>query len=177
VLIVCEGGKTEPKYLGRLRDVHRLSSANIRITPADGTDPLTIVRFAEQEFNAGDYDRVFCVFDRDDHTTYDAALQKIGTMPNFSAITSWPCFELWVLLHFEYTAAPRTRQQALHDVVQHYTAYTKGSDTVYDDLSSTLSEAIKRAKRLAKEGDEQKFQNPATKMHDLVQYLMTLRPA
>lgn len=39
VLIVCEGEKTEPQYFNGLRLAERLSSANIRVTPADGSDP------------------------------------------------------------------------------------------------------------------------------------------
>ena len=59
VLIVCEGKKTEPYYFRGLRLHYRLSSANIEIMPADGTDPLSIVSFAQTRL--GDYDRAFCV--------------------------------------------------------------------------------------------------------------------
>jgi hypothetical protein len=33
VLIVCEGGKTEPQYLQEIRDAFKLSTANIREWP------------------------------------------------------------------------------------------------------------------------------------------------
>ena len=62
VLIVCEGEKTEPHYFGGLRLHYRLSSANIEITRAHGTDPMSIVSFAEARL--GNYDRAYCVFDR-----------------------------------------------------------------------------------------------------------------
>lgn len=72
VLIVCEGEKTEPNYFSDLKDHYRLSNANIAVTRADGTDPLSIVRTAKnlqaKEHRQGDrYDRVYCVFDRDRH--------------------------------------------------------------------------------------------------------------
>jgi hypothetical protein len=57
VLIVCEGKKTEPYYFGGLRLHYRLSSANIEITPANGTDPMSIVSFAEARLD--EYDRAF----------------------------------------------------------------------------------------------------------------------
>jgi hypothetical protein len=175
VLIVCEGGKTEPNYLDRLRAVRRLSSANIRITPADGTDPMSVVKFAEKESARGEYDRVFCIFDRDEHATYDAALRRVAKLKNFSAIISWPCFEIWLLLHFIYSAAPRSRDEAYAEVRRHYPSYRKGSGTVFDDLSNKLDQAIQHAKRLMNENSISGSSNPATLMHELVEYLMKLR--
>ena len=48
VLIVCEGTKTEPFYFDGLRVAERLSSANIKVTPAVGSDPMSIVQYAER---------------------------------------------------------------------------------------------------------------------------------
>src|SRR5882724_5542356 len=109
VLIVCEGGKTEPRYLGQLCARYRLSNANIRITPADGTDPVSIVSYAIAEMNG--FDRAYCVFDRNGHDNYADALRQISTSKEgregrLFSITSWPCFEVWVLLHFLYSDAP-----------------------------------------------------------------------
>ena len=75
VLIVCEGAKTEPYYFLGLRKHLRLSNANIIIADKKtGIDPLSVVNFAIKEFNKDPcYDRVYCVFDKDKHTTYAAA--------------------------------------------------------------------------------------------------------
>jgi hypothetical protein len=82
VLIVCEGEKTEPNYLTGLRDELQLSSANIKVLGI-GADPLTIVNYAIEEYNRyKDYDQVYCVFDKDQHATYQAALNKIATCQN-----------------------------------------------------------------------------------------------
>jgi hypothetical protein len=176
VLIVCEGGKTEPNYLDRLRAVRRLSNANIRITPADGTDPLSVVKFAEKESALGDYDRVFCIFDRDEHATYDPALQRVARLgKKFTAITSWPCFEIWLLLHFVYSDAPRSRDAAYAEIRRHYPSYSKGSKNVFDDLLERLDQAVQHAKRLARENISNGSSNPATSMHELVEYLMKLK--
>jgi hypothetical protein len=175
VLIVCEGGKSEPNYLGRLREIHRLSMANIRITPADGTDPMSVVAFAEKECARIEYDRVFCVFDRDEHANYHAAVTRAANLPRFSAITSWPCFEVWILLHFIYSAAPRDRGALYNEVRRHYPGYTKGCKTVYDDLASQLEWALRHGRQLTSENSRSGSLNPATKMHDLVQYLIGLK--
>lgn len=111
VLIVCEGAKTEPNYFEEIRDVYRLSTANIDICGEEcGSDPLSVVNYAIKKFRKNpDYDRVYCVIDRDKHTTFDAAMDKLrqtklGKGVTFTAITSDPCFEFWLLLHFGYTS-------------------------------------------------------------------------
>src|SRR5215213_4074645 len=73
VLIGCEGKKTEPNYLQGLKSEYRLSNANIRIVHPSATDPTSIVRFAEAELRDGEYDRVYCVFDRDSHVSFASA--------------------------------------------------------------------------------------------------------
>jgi hypothetical protein len=75
VLIVCEGTKTEPSYFTRLRIAHGLSNVNVRVESAPGTDPMTIVTFGEGAI--AENDRVYCVFDRNGHANYDAAVTRI----------------------------------------------------------------------------------------------------
>jgi len=111
ILIVCEGGKTEPNYFSELKKAFRLSNTNVRIF-GRGADPLSVVNFAIKTFRQEpEFDRVYCVFDRDRHTTYDSALDKVrrtrlGKGTKIFAISSVPCFEFWLLLHFIYTTKP-----------------------------------------------------------------------
>ncbi|MCU7905251.1 MAG: RloB family protein [Candidatus Thiodiazotropha sp. (ex Epidulcina cf. delphinae)] len=74
VLIVCEGSKTEPHYLQELIDYLELNSANVKIDGSCGSSPNTVVGYARQKYtqekrNNDAFDRVFCVFDEDTHTT------------------------------------------------------------------------------------------------------------
>jgi len=126
LLIVCEGSKTEPWYLGEIRQQLRLPSANVQVQPAAyGTEPLRIVEYPERLFTEGqralgiharNFDRVVVVFDRDEHHTYHSALRRVaalnGRLENdervkvpFEAAVSVPCFELWLLLHLKDPAA------------------------------------------------------------------------
>ena len=187
VLIVCEGTKTEPAYFTRLKILHRLSSANIKIMPADGNDPMSIITFAENAASKDDYDRIYCVFDRNEHTNYAAALQRIadsseGKAGRLIAITSWPCFEIWVLLHFKYSSAAfvkTSRESACDKVVgevrRHLRVYVKGYKTIFDELSPKLPTALQNAKRLQRENAKTGSDNPGTKVHDLVEYLLNLK--
>jgi RloB-like protein len=71
------------------------------------------------------------------------------------AITSWPCFEIWVLLHFHYTTAPVTAtgnksagDKVLAEVVKRMGNYTKGDRGIFEALAPRLSTALANAKRL-----------------------------
>ena len=186
VLIVCEGKKTEPHYFGGLRLHYRLSSANIEITPANGTDPMSIVAFAEARLDQ--YDRAFCVFDRDGHQNYDTAVARVAQSAKTNAdklvaITSWPCFELWILLHFDYIAAPFNRagtksscERLISELLKHVPNYTKGQRPIYDLLVSKTPDAIRHAVRLQRENRQTGSTNPSTRVHELVKYLVALRP-
>jgi hypothetical protein len=184
VLIVCEGQKTEPLYLKRLCFIHKLSSANIEVVSAPGTDPMNIVTFAEERLSG--YDRAYCVFDRDGHANFDAALGRISALAasgrNIFGIVSWPCFEFWLLLHFVYSSKSYTRSDRLSsceavikDLKQHLPEYEKGRQSVYDELRPKQMTAIANAMRLAAENLQTGSVNPSTRMHELVDYLMNLR--
>jgi predicted secreted protein len=136
---------------------------------------MSIVAFAEREFAKKDYDRAYCVFDRDEHDNYFDALHRITTLPKFYAVPSWPCFEIWILLHFKYSTAPRNRHEAFDEVKKCYPAYTKGCKTVFDDLAHSLENALQNAQRLHGENTKNGSVNPATKMHELVNYLIGLK--
>lgn len=90
LLIVCEGSKTEPQYIDEIRQDLRLTTTHIRVIgPGYGTDPLSVVDYAEHLFLNGDrrqkispreFDRIVTVFDRDDHEKYYPALEKIANL-------------------------------------------------------------------------------------------------
>jgi hypothetical protein len=113
ILIVTEGEKTEPQYFDEIRKKLRLSATHIAIADSSyGTEPGQIVECAADLFRARgkEFDQVFAVFDRDEHRTYHEALDacpraKLRNDENrhvtLRAVPSNPCFELWLLLHYE----------------------------------------------------------------------------
>jgi hypothetical protein len=184
VVIVCEGRKSETFYFEAIKTKYRLSNANIRVTSAPGTDPMSIVKYAEKLVEENEYDRAYCVFDRDSHSTYDQAIARIGASPRgvLRAITSWPCFELWLLLHFKYTTRPFNpvgRKSAgarlLAELRRHYPAYEKGSRTAFSDTSAKLHDAMKNALKLSEHNRRCNSANPSTLVHVLVDYLTTIK--
>jgi hypothetical protein len=188
VLIVCEGAKTEPNYFQGLKVTHRLSSANIKVMPADGTDPMSIVRFAIEEIaRTPEYNKVYCVFDRNGHANYDQALDLVARSPlgragQLVAITSWPCFEIWLLLHYEYTTAEfvatGTRsacEEVIRRLKRHYPDYDKRRAEVFSETAQHLPTAMRNARQLFRFNQQNDVTNPGTGVHTLVEYLTTLK--
>ena len=105
-LIVCEGSKTEFNYFRDLRADLGIDPKQVHIPKNDGNTPDRIVAHAlalydEDDLSGDAYDKVYCVFDRDTHSTFDESVQRIKELKSerkskpFEAITSTPCFEDW----------------------------------------------------------------------------------
>lgn len=196
ILIVTEGSKTEPLYLEEIRAVHHLHSANVEVQPGQlGTAPLQVVRYAQQLFEKGDprkgirsksFDRVYAVFDRDDHDSYrnalDLAKSLDGKLRNddrqpvsFKAIASIPSFELWLLLHYEDIQAPMHRDEVMDRLKQHIPGYDKGAGGAFATTRNGLDTATQRAQALAVKFNAYTDPDPFTALHELVTLLTTLR--
>ncbi|MBW4054464.1 MAG: RloB domain-containing protein [Proteobacteria bacterium] len=190
VIIVCEGAKTEPNYFREIRDAYRLNTANIDICGQEcGSDPLSVVNYAIRKFREDkDYDRVYCVFDRDKHATFDAAIDKLGQTRLgkdvvFKAITSEPCFEFWLLLHFGYTTrqfcAPGNASNcelvlAELNKKEQIPGYCKGAGNIFALTKERLSDAIRHANQLQQHNLATGTNNPSTNIHELIEYLISL---
>ena len=187
VLIVAEGQKTEATYFAEVAKHYRLSTANVVIL-GQGADPARVVREAiklkRREQQSGDaYDRVFCVFDRDSHATFEAASQR-ATANGVELARSWPCFEYWLLLHFKFTRRPYVHtgartpcDQCIHEFRQHVPDYHKAQHDVFLTLLPYLEKAKGNATRAHQDCVATGERNPATEVHDLVSFLQQLKPS
>ncbi|MGO1298002.1 MAG: RloB family protein [Vibrio sp.] len=189
ILIVCEGEKTEPNYFRELVNFYKLNSANVERDRSCGSSPKSVLERAEElalsESNKGDaYDRVYCVFDKDSHETYDETIRKIANKQPvniFYAAISVPCFEYWLLLHFEYTTKPfhRTGKSSVADEVIKYLKkympkYSKADCNVFCQLVEQLDFAKVNSRRSLEFAKQNHTDNPSTKIHELVDYLQSL---
>ena len=154
--MVCEGERTEPLYFHALKDRLRLRTLDVKGT---GDDPRTLVDFAkrlrdEEERRGDGFDFVYCVFDRDMHPAFKEA-SDVAQRSGIGLARSWPCFEFWLLLHFEYSRkayARRGRRSAcdacIQDLRRHIPNYSKGDRAYLDGLWDHLDAAIDRARRV-----------------------------
>lgn len=196
VLVVSEGSKTEPLYFDEIRIDLRLPTANVAVAPSDlGTEPIQVVQYAQQLFEWGDqhkgierraFERVYAVFDRDDHRSYFDALKLAesldGKLRNdakqlvvFKAIASVPSFELWLLLHYEDVQAPLHRDEVMRRLKQHIPGYEKGAGRAFAITRAHLAVAAQRAERLVARFTAYDDPEPFTAIADLVALLTTLR--
>lgn len=185
VLVVCEGERTEPLYFLDLAARYRLSMANIEVVGI-GADPKSVVskakKLCSRENRHGEkFDKVYCVFDRDEHATFDAARDEAGAS-GVELATSWPCFEFWLRLHFGYSRHPYARaggksaaQNCVEDVKRWLPGYTKGADGVFGQLEERLEEAKGNAERASADAWATDDFNPSTDVHKLVDYLQSLK--
>lgn len=190
VLIVCEGGKTEPNYFIELVDHYKINSANVAIDGSCGSSPRSVFERAEslyqaEEIKGDSFDRVYCVFDKDRHVTYDETLASIVSKKpssTFYATTSVPCFEYWLLLHFEYTTKPYARagsssvgNEVLKKLVAVMPDYEKGGKKLFSSLFEQLEFAKSNAARALQEANDNHTDNPSTNVHELVEYLQNIK--
>lgn len=196
LLIVCEGEKTEPQYLREIQQAYRLATAHVQVLHSQiGTEPQQVLEYALAVFKEGDrerglhpreFDRIIVVFDRDDHRTYHAALAQAeaqngklrndnGVAVPVDAVASVPCFELWLLLHFEDVLAPLHRHEALERLKTHLPGYEKGGGGHWLATQARLGEATTRAQRLTELSNAFDGIQPYTVMHELVSRLVHLK--
>ena len=183
VLIVCEGEKTEPCYFKDLCRDLRISSSVV-VTGDSDSDPQSVVAYGIQEYRRdGDFDCLYCVFDRDTHdrNNFRGAIKKLKhNDANAYWSVSYPCFEYWILLHYENTASPYSHpsspcSQVIKDIKQHISGYGKGMRDLYQETKPHLDDALERSKRRWAQAKGTQSYNPSTKVHKLVTYLQNIR--
>lgn len=186
-LIVTEGSKTEPLYFEDIRQKKSISSVHIDVIPSIGTEPTQIVDYAIKKFKeTREFERIYAVFDRDDHKTYQDALQKAAWQDNqlknsegqkvrFFAIPSVPCFELWLLLHYQDLFAFSHRSEVINRVGAHIKDYAKGMKGIYARTEPHISAATKRAAHLRGRFNAASGNDPYTDADQLVDWLRSLK--
>lgn len=189
VLIVCEGN-TEKAYFDKYRIKYRQSGIQVIAVSGDHTDAVGIVNDAIEKMNEDgnpiDFDEgdsVWCVFDSDRNTPAQLAKAKtLADKNGINIIFSNPCFEVWLLLHLEYTSSPfNSADEVITRLKLHpqMNNYQKGCYN-FDLLESEQDIAIERAEQLIKEHENQdikqysKNSKPSTNAHELVSFLKNL---
>ncbi len=196
VLIVCEGEKTEVIYLNALVVSLGLTTANVEVCGDCDSAPKSVVDFGLEKYKTdNDYDLIFFVFDRDSHPSYDEALRSISGLSkskkfnssHLKAITSFPCFEIWFLLHFEAHSRPYVAgggKSPCGNLIsalkkkEGFEHYEKGHSGHFEELHNRLHQAKLNSARTLQQsienGSAEHHGNPSTLMHTLVEALQDI---
>lgn len=187
-LIVCEGTKTEKRYFEdarRVLGVHQ-GQAVVEVESGDGTNPRNIVdtarRLRDQAKKEGNaFSVVYCVFDRDEHAHYAASIERAKWLA-MRSITSVPCFEYWVLLHFRNHGAPYARSGGRSpcdccrdDLLAEWPDYTKNRKRLYTELKPRLDDARRRAEQRLQAVTREGSNNPCTEVHRVLDAMAALK--
>ena len=132
-LIVCEGKNTEPDYFRKFK----LKTATIKVV-GEGYNTISLVQQAKELNEEGEYDQVWCVFDKDDFKNFNNAIQKAEQL-SFKVAWSNQAFEYWLLLHFEDHQGGAMDRTLYYDKIN---AYLKPFNLFYDKDSKRINDRI-----------------------------------
>lgn len=177
VLVICEDRVSSHNYLLRAAQ-HFRASAIVEVNHCGKTDPKGITEAAIKRKR--DYDKVYCVIDRDSHVNFhDAIALAAGTKGKVQLVISNPCFEYWLILHFSYTRKgyrssgnQSAGEKALKELlsIKEMSAYEKGkTKSLFDALLPYLETAEKHASAGLKDAEDCGEFNPTTQIHLLLQ--------
>jgi hypothetical protein len=179
-LIVCEDDKSAPNYFEALKRFLGLSAVSVEVVGSEGhSQPIQVVKRAIErklvaaQRNSGTepFKHVWCVIDGD----YGPAISNARSSAQAKGIKlaiSTPCFEYWVLLHFEDTASAfQNCDSVITCLKRHIQGYEKGR-CAFDSVVKNMQLACKRAQRIRENGKVShplpEKQNPSTEVYLLV---------
>ncbi|WP_426004177.1 RloB family protein [Paenarthrobacter sp. NyZ202] len=176
---MSEGKVTEPEYFTDVKD--RLRDDLIQVRTVGGVgDPLQVVEHAvrlkrdalkvakQQRDDNLSFDHVWCVFDVDDFTRIPTAL-SLAKREKINVAVSNPCFEVWPLLHFTYTTAYLSSEEAAERLRVYMPDYDKSLDCSL--LRGNFQKARAAAKKLDTEHEKNgspSRHNPSTQVWSLI---------
>lgn len=171
-LVACEGLVTEPDYLFGLAKRCKLK---LDVKKAAGA-PLGMLDAVRKQKNKGRYDQVWLVFDKDAIPDEDIERTfREAERDSVKIAFSNPCFELWLLLHFQSTSLNGNCSNLTVTLRNHLLGYNKAlTDKHHQALQSRLLVAVANAKELVHKEQSRRDvctqvpSCPYTTMHELV---------
>ena len=179
-LIYCEGERTEIDYLEALQEVPEIrdgASVEIRIDYGTaGSVPMKLVEAAVDgpgiENEDDEIDEVWCVFDVEwpkNHPKLNASLQLAHSHGVRTAVSN-PCFEYWLVLHFEQPLDWLTSKDA--EILRQQFDQSKGKEVDGTTYMHRRAKAVRQARYVKgwHERAEHEFpmDNPSSDMYVLL---------
>ena len=165
ILIAC-GGESERAYFEDIRK--ETWQRGVRITvKVYGKAPATIAKKLRGEKEV--FDKIYCVIDNEFPSKQIKQLEKYGEV-----ILQTPCFEVWVYIHYCYTAAQLSAKEWLNKIREKLPNYKKG-ESCWRELKPYLNKACKHAERLDRHHSETSGTNgdPSVCVHRVIDELKT----
>ncbi len=190
-LILCEGETEENYFQGLIsQDKYRrkFSSVDVKIFKPKYHSPLGLVKYAKlkikvakQEKNA--YDFVWVIFDRDGHAKIPDAFEVARiSNPEIKIAFTIPCFEYFVLLHFEKTTKPFIKcDSVISQIKKKWLPDYEKASNIFETLLPNKDIGISNSKWVIEQFSDEidsgkRIYELSTysNIHDLVEYLYEL---
>ena len=163
--VFCEG-ETEVAYTEMLRSHYRLPIHIIaKKTLQNVTTSLVERCKAMYVQTAGD--RTYLMYDLD----VAEMLERLHKVKGAVLLCSNPCFELWLLLHYQAVTARLSSADCMKKLTTVAKQYKKGS--LADEMVKQLNDNARKASERAK--DLQAYGNPSTTVYRLVEELQRMK--
>jgi len=172
--LFCEGQNTEPDYFSAVRN-ELYGAVLVEIKGGVG-EPRTVAEKARDHIRQKrknsfqEKDKVWAVFDRDDHQKFDEAV-GICEANEIGVARSNPCFELWLVLHerdYDSSDGPEAVQRELERLRPEY---DRKGRKIPDcrEMVQRLSDAEERSYRQLNRrfGEDNPFGRPSTTVGEL----------
>lgn len=167
VLVVCGAEKTEPRYFDGLKQAYRNSAVNVTIKKK-GASPEDVVRYAVKlrDQSRGAYEETWCVLDVDDFDLTRSI--SLARKHRVNLAISNPCFEYWLLLHFESCSAYLAGcSEVVRRLVKHVPHYEK-NELKFADFGPWVEPAVERVREIGCELGGEHRRNPSSGVWALV---------
>ncbi|WP_233225499.1 RloB family protein [Amycolatopsis sp. CA-126428] len=167
LLVVCGARATEPAYLEGLKRARRNPAVKVKVK-VKAADPEAVVRYAAQlsDRTSGAHDEVWCVVDVDEFDLERAVVLARSLRVNLAV--SNPCFEYWLLLHFEACAAPvKCYRDVERRLLRYVPGYSKSALRFAHDEPG-VDAAVQRSRH----PDAGHARNPSTQVGLLVEKML-----
>ena len=148
-IIATEGAATEPAYFEIFQD--RDTTIKVRLLDSrHKSAPLKVLKRAEQYITKQRLrknDAVWLVLDRDNWP--ESALNEVWNrcqVKKFNLAVSNPCFEYWLLLHFENGSGVSNANNCRDKLLRYLPNFAKGHVEI-EKLKTRIQTAIENAER------------------------------
>lgn len=160
IVIISEGQKTEKLYFGALKNKFQRKII-IEIPNHSRQSPENLVAYLNSKnysstlnLNKRDSnykgDSLFIVFDLDDNDQDKLNEAKSLCDRYTELILSNPCFEIWFLLHFEYTTSPFANQNEVETRLKRYIPDYQKTKCIFKTIEDKTDMALTNTKKLEK---------------------------
>jgi len=187
-VLATEGVCTEPEYFLGLRE--HLHSSRVHIEVLERPSPsfsapqhvLRVLDEFRRKYEIASGDQLWMVIDRDSHSWTAKALGTVCRecrQKNYQVAMSNPCFEVWLILHFEDISSLGLGEK--HLICMNRQGYLKKRvrgltcaqvEAYFDHFATRITTAIDHAKRLDGAATGRWPSAPGTRVYQLVEAIL-----